>query len=91
MTHFKFQMNKFSIFTLIRLFIRPSRDVRIMWLGMAGGRPHRFPHNNFSSVYRICTKLGHMIALWKGKTPIYFGVIRSKVKVTFTINRIFDN
>jgi hypothetical protein len=25
---------------------------RIMWLGMAGGRPHRFPHNNFSSVYR---------------------------------------
>jgi len=45
---------------------------RIMWLGMAGGghvgvRPHRFPHNNFSSVYRIFTKLGHMIPLWKGK------------------------
>jgi hypothetical protein len=32
-----------------------------------------------------------MIALWKGKNPIYFGVIRSKVKVTITINRIFDN
>jgi hypothetical protein len=29
-----------------------------------------------------------MIALWKGKNPIYFGVIRSKVKVTVTINRI---
>jgi hypothetical protein len=23
-----------------------------------------------------------MISLWKGKNPIYFGVIRSKVKVT---------
>jgi len=32
-----------------------------------------------------------MISLWKGKNPIYFGVIRSKVKVTVTINRIFDN
>ena len=53
-----------------------------MWLGMAGGRPHRFPHNNFSSVYRIFTKLGHMILLWKGNIPIYFRVIRSKVKVT---------
>ena len=29
-----------------------------------------------------------MIALWKGKNPIYFGVIMSKVKVTVTINRI---
>ena len=44
---------------------------RIMWLGMAGWRPH----NNFSSVYQIFTKLGHMIPLWKGKNPIYFGVI----------------
>jgi hypothetical protein len=43
------------------------------------------------SVYWIFTKLDHMIALWKGKNPIYFGVIRSKVKVTVTINRIFDN
>ena len=60
-----------------------------MWLGMAGGRPHRFPHNNFSSVYRIFTKIGHMIPLWKGKNPIYFGVIRSKIKVTITINIIF--
>jgi hypothetical protein len=42
---------------------------------VAGGHPHRFPHNNFSSV----------------KNPIYFGVIRSKVKVTVTINIIFDN
>jgi hypothetical protein len=32
-----------------------------------------------------------MIALWKGKNLIYFGVIRSKVKVTVTINIIFDN
>jgi hypothetical protein len=32
-----------------------------------------------------------MIPVWKGKNPIYFGVIRSKVKVTITINRIFDN
>jgi hypothetical protein len=61
-----------------------------MWLGMAGGgRPHMFLPDNFSSVFRIFTKLGHMIRLWKGKNPIYFGVIRSKVKIT--INRMFDN
>jgi hypothetical protein len=32
-----------------------------------------------------------MIPLWKGKNPNYFRVIRSKVKVTITINIIFDN
>jgi len=32
-----------------------------------------------------------MIPLWKGKNPIYFGVIRSTGKVTVTINRIVDN
>jgi hypothetical protein len=48
-----------------------------------------FPHDNF--IYWIFTKLGHMISLWKGKNPIYFRVIRSKVKVTITINIIFDN
>ena len=49
-----------------------------------------FPHN-FSSAYWIFTKFDHMIPLWKGKNPIYFGVIRSKVKVTITINIMFDN
>jgi hypothetical protein len=49
------------------------------------------PHDNFSSVYWIFTKLDHMIPLWKGKNPIYFGVIRLKVKVTITINRIFED
>jgi hypothetical protein len=34
-----------------------------------------FLHDNFSSVYWIFTKLGHMIPLWKGKNPIYFRVI----------------
>ena len=34
-----------------------------------------FLHDNFSSVYWIFTKLGHMIPLWKGKNPFYFGVI----------------
>jgi len=29
-----------------------------------------------------------MIPLWKRKNPIYFGVIRSKIKVTVTINRM---
>jgi hypothetical protein len=67
------------------------RSVLCDWVWRAGGRPHRFPPNNFSSVYQIFIKLGHMIPLWKGKDPIYFRVIRSKVKVTVTINRIFDN
>ena len=51
------------------LYARLETD-RIMWLGMAGGRPHRFPHNNFSSVYWIFTKLGHVIFLWKGKNYV---------------------
>jgi hypothetical protein len=50
-----------------------------------------FPHDNFSSVYWIFTKLGHMIHLWKGKNHIYFWVIRSNVKVAVTMNTIFDN
>ena len=45
----------------------------------------------FNQTPDILTKLGHMIPLWKGKNPIYFVVIRSKVKVTVTINIIFDN
>jgi tetrahydromethanopterin S-methyltransferase subunit E len=48
-------------------------------------------HDSCSSVYLILSKLGHMISLWNGKNPIYFGVIWSKVKVTVTINIIFDN
>ena len=67
------------------------RAILCDWVWRASRRPHRFPHNNFSSVYWIFTKLDHMISLWKGKNPIYFGVIRSKVKVTVTINGIFDN
>jgi hypothetical protein len=38
------------------------------------------------TIYRtkvIMWKQPHMIPLWKGKNPIYFGVIRSKVKVTY--------
>ena len=49
------------------IFIRPSRDGPYYVIEY-GGRPH----NKFSSVYRIFTKLGHMIPLWKGKNPIYF-------------------
>jgi hypothetical protein len=50
--------------TNFRLYYTPVlRPGRIMWLGMAGGRPHRFLHNNFSSVYRIFTKLGHIFSL----------------------------
>ena len=75
---------------IANIFIRPSRDGPFYVIG-CGGRPHRFPHDNFSSVFWIFAKLGHMIPPWKGKNPIYFGVIRSKVKVTITINRISDN
>jgi hypothetical protein len=51
----------------------------LLWIKILTTGP--FPHDNFSSVYWILTKLGHMITLWKGKNPIYFEV--------FTI--IFDN
>jgi hypothetical protein len=44
------------------------------------GRPHRFPHNNFSSVYQIFTKLGHVIIGFKCLNHIHVGVslIRDK-------------
>jgi hypothetical protein len=47
--------------------------------------------NHVAKFGKDLTKLGHIIPLWKGKNPIYFGVIRSNVKVTITINRISDN
>ena len=50
-----------------------------------------FLQDNFNSIYLIFNKLGHMIVLWKRKNPIFFGVIRSKVKVTVTMNIIFDS
>ena len=43
----------------------------------------------FRTITLVLYKLGHMIPLWKGKNPIYVGVIRSKVKVTVTMNIIF--
>ena len=61
---------------VVPFFILPSRDGShyvIGYGGRAGGRPHRFPHNNFSSVYRISTKFGHMIPLWKGKNLLILG------------------
>ena len=80
-----FKFNSFNFYTSVS-----RRAVLCDWVWRVGGRPHRFLHNNFSSVYQIFTKLGHVIPLWKGKNPIYFGVIRSKVKVTITVNIIFD-
>jgi hypothetical protein len=75
------------------LFILGSLDQRsrslLLWIEFL--TTGSFPHDNFSSVYWIFTKLDHTIPLWKGKNPIYFGIIRSKVKVTVTINIIFDN
>jgi hypothetical protein len=33
-----------------------------------------FQNLNFLIFYPILIKLGHLIPLWKGKNPIYFGV-----------------
>jgi hypothetical protein len=79
-----------SLFTGGTFYYTPvsRRAVLCDWVWRAGGHLHRFPHDNFSSVYWIFTKLDHMIALWKGKNPINFGVNRSKVKVTVIINII---
>ena len=79
--------DKFYSFKLI--FLRPSRDSPYYVIGY-GGRAG--VHTDFRTITLVMyTKLGHMIPLWKGKNPIYFGVIRSKVKVTITINIIVDN
>jgi len=49
-------------FLYARLETRPYYVIGYGGRLAAGGRPHRFPHNNFSSVYWILTKLGHMIS-----------------------------
>ena len=54
------------------IFIRPSRDgpyYVIGYGGRTGGRPHRFPHNNFSSVYQIFTKHDFPV---EGEEPYLF-------------------
>ena len=53
---FFFQLVSDYCLTPIQQFLYARLEtVCIMWLGMAGGSPHRFPHNNFSSVYQIFT------------------------------------
>ena len=37
------------------------------------------------------TKLGQLIAHWKGTIPFHYVVIKSNVKVTVTINIFYDN
>ena len=56
------------------LFILGSLDQRSRSQTKYNFQQRSFPHDNFSSVYWIFNKLGHMIPLWKGKNPIYFGV-----------------
>ena len=65
--------------------------VRIMWLGMAAG-----VHTGLRTI-TLVLYIGSLpnLATWfprgRERTLIIFGVIRSKVKVTVAINRIFDN
>jgi hypothetical protein len=37
-----------------------------------------YSNDDLDLVYWILTKPGHMIPLWKGKNPIYFGVISQR-------------
>ena len=53
------------------IFIGLSRDGPYYVIGY-GGRPHRFPHDNFSSVYWIFTKLGHIDSPVEGEEPYLF-------------------
>ena len=85
--------------TVEHLFLYNNLETgRIMWLGMAGGRPYRFPHNNFSSVCRIFTKLGHMIPLQKGKNlfilgslPLYLLIIYIDGRILWCTHFLFRN
>jgi hypothetical protein len=70
------------------------RAVLCDWVWQAaGGRPRRFPYNNFSSVYRIFTKLGHMVPLlmttnvqswWLYPGDVGGGVFGDGVEVSFS-------
>jgi hypothetical protein len=77
----------------VYVFIPPYRDgphCVIGYDGRAGGRPHRFLHNNFSSVYRIFIKLGHMIPCGRGRTLYILGSLGQRSR-SLIINIIFDN
>ena len=58
-------LNVFIFHTILMHFYTPVLRWAVLcdWVWRVGGHPHRFPHNNFSSVYRIFTKLGYMIPL----------------------------
>jgi hypothetical protein len=77
----------------VYVFIRPYRDgpyYVIGYNGRAGGRPHRFLHTNFSSVYRIFIKLGHMIPCGRERTLFILGSLGQRSR-SLIINIIFDN
>jgi hypothetical protein len=52
-------VNNYSHFNALGFYTPVSRRAALCdWVWRAaGGHPRRFPHNNFSSVYRIFTKL----------------------------------
>ena len=77
---FKFQIVmqlSLCLLFLLFIFIRSSQDGPYYVIGYDEWRPGVYTGFRTITVYRIFTKLGHMIPLWKGKNPIYFGVIRS--------------
>ena len=45
----------------------------IMWLGMAGGRPPSFPHNNFSSVIWSLPNMATWFPCRRGRTLFILG------------------
>ena len=68
----------------VNIFICPSRDGPYYVIGYGGRAGVR--------TITLVLYIGSLpnLATWKGKNPIYFGVM-SKVRVTITINIIFDN
>ena len=75
-------------YSSLPIFICPSGDRPYYVIGHGGRRA--VVHTCFHTI-TLVLYIGHMIPLWNGENPIYFRVIRSKVKVTVTINIIFDN
>ena len=83
---FSLQKHDFMSFLLQTFFIRPSRDGPYYVIGYGGGRAG--VHTGFRTI-TLVLYIGSLpnLATWfpcgRGRTLIYFGVIRSKVKVTY--------
>jgi hypothetical protein len=80
-----------SLSFIIFITLVSRRAVLCYWVWRAGGRPHSFRTLTLVLYFGSLSNLTTWFPCGKGNYLIYFGIIRSKVKVTVNMNKCFDN